>query len=452
MFVGRQCTICFATFDGFFSLSRNFLPRFSLLTSSFLPGKMFTRIHLSPLPTLLSLLLLSRVQASAPAFSPPASTELICHTTHASECYPAIFQPTEHFRCIHDDQKIPPGLHVRMNLATGLKEARLNVPEPPGTPHADLVIIDDLSPRPRIEEDEPVAEVPELQDQSNPDTGYERGPYLPAAFDAEDSFIYSSSIATLHTTTELSTTDLPALSDLQDLAHSIHWGAALARDTAVSQRLVSAIDPGSAASAEVRSAATLLLGTAIHSNPDALDALLSHSYSSEARMDPLTNVLAALRDPEQDDLMLKTRTVFLLSQLCQNTEQLRIFVNSEGLVMLFDLFQPESMTLDDGKDKFRAKTANFIYDRVLSSLDSANGLVSQSGAELSGLGDDQTLVKGLEPWCNAFTKALKKYRYVGMSAEKLSPAADAAYESVKQSNEALREKSLQLGICGNASE
>ena len=336
-----------------------------------------------------------------------------------------------------------------MNLATGLKEARLNVPEPPGTPHADLVIIDDLPPRPSIEEDEPVAEIPELQDQSNPDAGYERGPYFPAAFDAEESSIFASSIATLHVTTALSVTDLPALSDLQDLAHSIHWGAALARETAVSQRLVSAVDPASAASAEVRSAATLLLGTAIHSNPDALGALLSHS---EARMDPLVNVLAALRDPEQDDMTLKTRTVFLLSQLCQSTEQLRVFVHSEGLLLLLDEFESETLTLDDGKDKFRAKAANFIYDRILSGLDSANGFVSLSGSQFSGLQDNPALVKGLERWCNAFPKALRKYESVGMGAKAHSPALDAAYESIKQTNQALREKSLQFGICGNESE
>lgn len=413
---------------------------------------MFTYFRISVLPPLLSLLLLSRVHASAPASSPPASTELICHTAHASECYPAIFQPTEHFQRIHDDQSIPPGLHVRMNLATGLKEARLNVPEPPGTPHADLVVIDDLPPRPSIEEDEPVAEEPGLQDQSDPDTGFERGPYYPAAFDAEESSLFFSSIAVLHSATALSTAYLPALSALQDLAHSIHWGVALARDTAVCQYLVSAIDPGSGASVEVRAAAALLLGTAIHSNLDALDALLSHPYSSETGMTPVFNVLAALRDPEQEDMTLKTKSVFLLSQLCQNTEQLRIFVHSEGLNTLFDLFEPEKITLDDGKDKFRAKAANFIYDRILLSLGSANGLVSRSGSGISGLENDQALVEGLEPWCYAFTKALRMYKFVGMSAENLSPAADAAYESIKEANQALREESVQLRICGNESE
>ncbi|KAL9135975.1 MAG: hypothetical protein Q9175_002818 [Cornicularia normoerica] len=339
-----------------------------------------------------------------------------------------------------------------MNLATGLKEARLNVPEQPGTPHADLVIIDEPPPRPSIKEDEPVAEVSELQDQSDPDTRYERGPYHPVAFDAEESSLFSSLIATLHSTTALSTTDLPTLSALQDLAHSVHWGVALARDTTVNQRLVSAIDPGSAASAEVRSAAILLLGTAIHNNPDALDALLSHSYSSEASMTPMNNVLAALRDPEQDNIMLKTRTVFLLSQLCQNTEQLQIFVHSGGLVRLFDLFEPEKMTFDDGNYKFRAKAANFLHDRILSSLGSANGQVSQSGSEFSRLKDDQALLNGLELWCNAFTIALRNHISVGMRGETLSPAADAAYEGIKEANQKLKEAKVQLRVCESESE
>ena len=328
-----------------------------------------------------------------------------------------------------------------MNLATGLKEARLNVPEPPGIPHADLVIIDYPPPRPNTQEDQSVAELLELQDQSDSDTRYERGPYHPAAFDVEESTLFSISIATLHSATTLSAADLPALSVLQDLAHSIHWGVALTRDAAVSQQLISAVVPGYPASNEVRSAANLLLGTAIHSNPDALNALLSHSYSSGAEMSPVLNVLAVLRQSEQDDMTLKTRTVFLLSQLCQNTEQLGIFVRSEGLLTLSDLFRPEKMTLNDENHKFRAKAANFLHDRILCSLSGVNGLKHS-----------QALIKGLEPWCNTFTVALRNYKFVGTRGEAMSPAADVAYNSIEEANQKLREEDVQLRICGSEPE
>ena len=167
---------------------------------------------MSVLPPLLSFFILSKAYESAPAASPSASTELICHTAHASECYPAIFHPTEHFQRIHDDQSVPVGLHIRMNLATGIKEARLNVPEPPGTPQADLLIIDDLPPPPNTEEHDTVVDVPGLQDQSDSSAAYERiEPYHPAAFNAADSSLFYSSIASFESTTALSDTDLPAL-------------------------------------------------------------------------------------------------------------------------------------------------------------------------------------------------------------------------------------------------
>ena len=328
-----------------------------------------------------------------------------------------------------------------MNLATGLKEARLNLPEPPETSHADLVIIDDPPPRPNIQKDPSIPKLLELQDESHSDTRYERGPYHPAALDVEESSLFSISIAQLHSATTLSAADLPALSVLQDLAHSIHWGVALTRDAAVSQQLVSAVVPGYPASNEVRSTAMLLLGTAIHSNPDALNALLSHSYLSEADMSPVLSVLAVLRQLEQDEMTLKTRTVFLLSQLCQNTEQLEIFVRSEGLLTLSDLFRAEKMTLKDENHKFRAKAANFLHDRILCSL---------SG--LDRLKQSQALTKGLESWCDTFAIALRDYKFLGTREEAMSPVADAAYNSIEEANQKLREEDVQLRICGSEFE
>ncbi|KAF6826003.1 nucleotide exchange factor sil1 [Colletotrichum plurivorum] len=67
-------------------------------------------------------------QASVATHSPSAEVELICHTDDPAECYPKIFQPTEEFQIVHEDQDLPPGLHVRMNINTGQKEAKINDP------------------------------------------------------------------------------------------------------------------------------------------------------------------------------------------------------------------------------------------------------------------------------------------------------------------------------------
>ncbi|KAF4452292.1 Nucleotide exchange factor SIL1 [Fusarium albosuccineum] len=61
--------------------------------------------------------------------SPSAEVELICHTDNPQDCYPRVFQPTDEFQIVHDDQELPNGLHVRMNVWTGKKEAKINVPD-----------------------------------------------------------------------------------------------------------------------------------------------------------------------------------------------------------------------------------------------------------------------------------------------------------------------------------
>ena len=59
----------------------------------------------------------------------PVMPDIICHTSNREECYPRIFQPTEEFQTVHDDQELPSGLHVRLNIWTGQKEAKINVPD-----------------------------------------------------------------------------------------------------------------------------------------------------------------------------------------------------------------------------------------------------------------------------------------------------------------------------------
>ncbi len=65
---------------------------------------------------------------SVASSSPATATDIICHTSDPADCYPRVFQPTENFQVVRDDQDLPPGLHIRLNLNTGLKEARLNIP------------------------------------------------------------------------------------------------------------------------------------------------------------------------------------------------------------------------------------------------------------------------------------------------------------------------------------
>lgn len=413
-----------------------------------------TLVHVpSVLCYIFFLLPISLVHANAPTPSLEASTELICHTQHAIACYPAIFQPTEYFQTIHHDQVLPAGLYVRMNLATGLKEARLNIPEPADSPHADLVVIDDPPSSFSKEEprEEPVEDVPieALQDQSNPHRDY---PYIPSHFDPEESSLFAFSASALRSSSPSSAPEaiLLSLETLTDLCHDYHWGLTLTRDAEIVPRLIYTLDPSVAGtSAEIRSHTALLLGTAVQNNPDASDALLESTNGDDPSQNAMQAVIATLKEPveETGDPTLHRRTMFFLSQLANDPLQLQAFLMKDALDILHKLFIVQTLAITpsddptfigDGRDKLRAKIANFMYDHVLPALDGNEGqrlasqLVHRGGAWSGGDGR-KDLVKVLEPWNVAFGTAIDEYTifFVGKE-EGASPVKYTTYQSVSE--------------------
>ena len=327
---------------------------------------MFPKRLLNIFPCLY-LLLCSLFSVIASSSSPIADSDIICHTDRAAECYPRIFQPTTSFQIVHDDQELPPGLHIRMNLTSGVKEAKLNEPDEDSVGHAaDLVIIDELpSTAPELEDQTNSQDAHphshELQDQTNPqDTRLPRLPH----FDSSEGSLFASGISTLKSSPSSDVeTLIPALSDLQDLAHSAHWGLTLTRDSTVCHLLFQLLSPSlSTSDLELRSAAALLLDTAIHNNPPALTAALSHFYNDEWPTGLLEAVIVALAHEQLPSIL--TRMVFLLSGLCQDEAQMRKFLDAGGLDLLAKLFDAENAGTDE-RDRLRGKIANFIFDNFL---------------------------------------------------------------------------------------
>lgn len=281
--------------------------------------------------------------------SPKASTDLICHTNHASECYPSIFQPTEEFQVVRDDQALPPGLHVRMNLASGVKEARLNVPEPENA-HSDLVIIDEA---------EKADEHPESPRHHAQALLNDEAPRVrPPRFDADEAATFHKSISALKSSSADSEDLVPALTDLQELVHSQDWGLALTKDGHVTRLIVQTFKDVSSKLA-IRSLSALLLATAIQNNPEALSAALAHFYKDEWPTGPLDAVFLALLHESSPQFLI--RTVFLLHALCQDPKQLAEFANLGGMPLLLRVLNSDGAGQDD-KDKLRGKIANFIVD------------------------------------------------------------------------------------------
>ncbi|KAI4200588.1 MAG: hypothetical protein LQ350_003835 [Teloschistes chrysophthalmus] len=287
--------------------------------------------------------------------SPKAATDLICHTNHASECYPRIFQPTKSFKTVHDDQDLPPGLHVRMNLATGVKEARLNVPESDDRARSSaLTVVQDLelpgaglTPSKKVSVDHPAIDLQQ--------------PLGHWKVDVAESTLFTDSVTEVR---DLGIEDvdmlLSALSNLEELSHSYHWGHTLAKDGTLIRKLYQLLSSVES-SLELRSLAALVLGTAIHNNEAALAVALTHFYNDEWPDGPMEAVTLALLN-EQSPMVL-SRMMFLLSSLCQDKRQLKRFLRADGVQTLIRVLDAESAG-KDAKDKVRTKVTNFVLDRL----------------------------------------------------------------------------------------
>ncbi|KAJ3559527.1 hypothetical protein NPX13_g9521 [Xylaria arbuscula] len=168
---------------------------------------------------------------SPPEASPAAGTELICHTDNPAECYPKLFSATEEFQVVHDDQDLPLGLHVQLDVQTGQKQAKLYNPEEENPALAGLPVDQDV-----IVVDQP------LQDQEpkirSGAPAYEPAGVVKAPREKNEDF--SQALETLKEslhTIKVSGLD-EALEILDELSHDLYYGLQIAEDADVVQALL----------------------------------------------------------------------------------------------------------------------------------------------------------------------------------------------------------------------
>ena len=419
--------------------------------------------------TFIFVLLSSFIGSDGAVPSPKASTELICPTSHASDCYPSTFQPTEEFQVVKEDQALPPGLHIRMNLATGIKEARLNVPEPDDV-HSDLVIVEtpdyeDSRPEHIDTDMDDVVESSDIPFRHDQIVVGETSRIRQPPFEPGEARTFEHGMSQLRNSSATIDDLIAALIRLQDLCHSGDWGLRLTKDSNVTQFLVHIfLDVSQRLS--FRSGAALLLATAIQNNPDALAAALAHFYNDGWPIDiwpnqPLEAVLLALLHEQSPKFLI--RTMFLLSSLCQDQTQLRKFVNERGLDHLLQVFRAEKGIEPDG-DKLRGKIANFILDHVIQAdfLEPSKNRIetetlpydeveNPTSPQESWIIVDESLAnpeipnpkrleRNLKDWESAFDESSRDL------SKKTTHESAVAWESVETAREALRKRLASKAI------
>lgn len=72
---------------------------------------------------------------------PHSAKSLICSESDPKDCYPRLFEPSTEWKIIREGQEVPPGLDFKIDIESGVKEAKLLDNTPPYKAASDSVAI-----------------------------------------------------------------------------------------------------------------------------------------------------------------------------------------------------------------------------------------------------------------------------------------------------------------------
>lgn len=241
-----------------------------------------SRINYSPLSSFITLLFAfllvafpalalaaSASPSSASQPSQPAGADLICHTENPSECYPRVFQPTDEFQTVHEDQELPPGLHVRLNIWTGHREAKINDPTEIDPSLEGLPVDQGII---AVDPEQPEAPVIPKGAPAYDNVGAVKGPEHEALYFYEALEMLKSGIIKDDKAFD------SALEDLEDICHDIYYGVKVTEDPQVMKALLclmadQGVDAPNSDTTPRNSQAASVLAGALSNNPTALKAV-----------------------------------------------------------------------------------------------------------------------------------------------------------------------------------
>ena len=209
-----------------------------------------------------------------PSPSPSADVDLICHTDNPAECYPKLFQPTDEFQIVHPDQDLPLGLHVRLDVTTGLREAKINVPDEYDAALAGLPVDSSVVIVEQDQQAEPAQPAIPRNAPAYDKVGKVKTP-KPAANPGEGG-AFAQSLAMIKKGLDMDA----ALEMLEDISHDIYYGLKIAEDydtlhalLCLSTSPTQATDTTTLHRARL---ASLTLASTFQNNPSALASLEHH--------------------------------------------------------------------------------------------------------------------------------------------------------------------------------
>lgn len=260
------------------------------------------------------------------------------------------------WQVIEPDQEIPPGAHIRLNMQTGVRECKVNIPGegseykavavelPPNEGSASVVVVSaEEAPAPSIKPPPP---------PPNDD------PYgaikVPTTAQSEE-LPFTDAVSVILDSKSFSDTKLnDALFSLEGLVHEMYWGLQIATPKSVNA-LLNLVHTSTNPS--IRKSAALVIGSALQNNPKALKNAINGGGKIEVRL--IETLLVALEHETDDSARL--RIMYALSQGIKSNRTYEDFIRIGGIRKLLDLFQKA----DTDGGEFKGKVSTFVEDNFL---------------------------------------------------------------------------------------
>ncbi|EGW33868.1 uncharacterized protein SPAPADRAFT_59237 [Spathaspora passalidarum NRRL Y-27907] len=293
---------------------------------------------------LLSLALYLTASTTAAALNNRQS--LICQNPNDPlDCYPRIFQPSWEWQTIKPGQDIPPGLHVRLNIDTLQREAKLMDPNENSESkeqQAGVVVVESEEEVPPSKQEQLIQEAirkhkssgrskVNVHDLNNFDAAMEEAGQFDVGKDVERFKL--------------------ALDTLEDLSHDIEFGVRITRDGPTTKNLIKVATAYQ--DTDVTDQIYRIIGASLRNNPEAIRNLLDDVDDVYIR-----DLFKQLHDSKD---VIQKRVLGIIQALAQDSsfaKQYFTFDHSYGLDDIVDIFPslgPES----------RIRAANILEDLQL---------------------------------------------------------------------------------------
>lgn len=257
-----------------------------------------------------------------------SSAEMFCLSQDPSDCYPVRFEPTNEWQIVKEGQQIPPGLHVRVNLETGLEEARLLQEE--SNTAANIVVAEGKeSPDMDLDGEEAKKKMQETIEEYKES----RGTFSKNKLSVSDVTIFDNAVVEVLEFRSGRNSDRfeEALSTLSDLSHDIEFGARLTKNPAIflnliiqAQELVKSTEKESTTfNLKFAELMYRIMGSSLRNNPEAVKNVLDKQAPSF-----VDDLFLTLKDPAAPEVIHKRVLGVLHALSADRLFSLRYF-NSE---------------------------------------------------------------------------------------------------------------------------